>query len=526
MTIPPSFPPPSGSALPPGVRRVIAVGGGRPGAGHSIVAANLALYLAQLGRKVVVVDADPCGATLHTMLDVEPPPPADPVDHLADEELVPVPTPIPGLALLPQLYSVGSTVPVRPGRKPRWARGLRQLDADYILLDLGPGTAPAALDLFMDADLGVCVTTPEPPSVEATYRLMRALLQRRVRRMLLNDRFKLRMVERALAELPPLPSPLDLVRAIARYDSRIAERAANELAQMRPRLVVNGTRLRQDNELGPAMVDMATRYLGVNVDYVGHVEQDDAVWLSVVRRKPLLLDSPTSKSARNVERIARRILALATSREQPRPAEPVSLTEREPNLYEVLWTHRGATDEELRRAYKRQRDIYQPGSLPITSLLSDAELARERARVEEAHGTLLDPVRRRAYDLSVFPDAEDTGRGARPEVDSAVLAERAMLREELAREIHAETEFTGRLLQRVRESLGIEIEDIAQQTKIASAHVRAIEAEDFGSLPAQVYTRGFVQQIAKLLGLDPTQVTRTYLRRMRQWQKSQDVPPA
>lgn len=524
--MPSSLPPPSGSALPPGVRRVIAVGGGRPGTGHSIVAANLALYLAQLGRKVVLVDADPSGATLHTMLDVEPPPPADPVDPLAEEELVPVPTPIPGLALLPQLYSVGSTVPVRPGRKPRWARGLRQLDADYILLDLGPGTTPAALDLFSDADLGVCVTTPEPPSVEATYRFVRALFQRRVRRSLLKDRFKLRMVERALAELPPLPSPIDLVRALARYDSRLSERAALELAQIRPRLVVNGARLRQDSELGPAMVDMAARYLGASLDYVGHVEQDDAVWLSVVRRKPLLLDSPTSKSARNVERIARRILALATAREQPRPAEPISLSEQEPTLYEVLWTHRGATDEELRRAYKRQRDIYQPGSLPITSLLSDAELARERARVEEAHGTLLDPVRRRAYDISMFPDAADSERRARPEVDSAVLAERAMLREELAREIHAETEFTGRLLQRVRESLGIEIEDIAQQTKIATAHVRAIEAEEFGSLPAQVYTRGFVQQIAKLLGLDPTQVTRTYLRRMRQWQKSQDVPPA
>src|SRR5690606_20462053 len=113
----------------------------------------------------------------------------------------------------------------------------------------------------------------------------------------------------------------------------------------------------------------------------------------------------------------------------PRTPEPVSLVEEEPTLYEVLWTHRGATDEDLRRAYKRQRDIYQPGSLPITSLLSDAELGRERARVEEAHGTLLDPVRRRAYDLSIFPDAADLAHSARPVPDGAVLAERAMLRE-------------------------------------------------------------------------------------------------
>lgn len=489
------------------------------------MAVNLAVYLAQLGRKVVLVDSDPCGATLHTMLDVEPGRPRESPDPLADEELVPIPTPIPGLALIPQFYSTGSTVPIRPGRKPRWARGLRQLDADYIILDLGPGTAPATLDLFLDADLGVCVTSPEPPSVEATYRLVRTVFLRRVRRMLIKDRFKLRMLERALAELDPLPSPVELVRAAARYDSGISQQAALELARLRPLLVVNGTRLRQDSELGSAMVDMAARYLGCSVDYVGHVEQDDAVWLSVVRRKPLLIDATTSKSARNLERIARRILALATSRTPPREVQPVSAEERDPTLYEVLWTHRGATDEDLRRACKRQRDIYQPGSLPITSLLREAELVREQARVEEAHDTLLDPVRRRAYDLSTFPDADDTAERTQPQEDGAILAERAMLREELAREIHAETEFTGRLLQRVRESQGVEIEDIARQTKIASAHVRSIEAEEFGKLPAQVYTRGFVQQLAKLLGLDPTQVTRTYLRRMRQWQKSQDSTP-
>ena len=91
-----------------------------------------------------------------------------------------------------------------------------------------------------------------------------------------------------------------------------------------------------------------------------------------------------------------------------------------------------------------------------------------------------------------------------------------LLRQELAREISAETEFTGRLLRKVREAQGIELEDIAKQTKIALSHLRAIEAEAFTELPALVYTRGFVQQLAKYLKLDPTQVTRTFLRRMRE----------
>ncbi len=67
----------------------------------------------------------------------------------------------------------------------------------------------------------------------------------------------------------------------------------------------------------------------------------------------------------------------------------------------------------------------------------------------------------------------------------------------------------------MREAQGVEIEGIAKHTKIAQGHLRAIEAEAFSELPALVYTRGFVRELAKFLKLDPTQVTRTYLRRMR-----------
>lgn len=498
------------------VRHVIAVGGGRGGVGKSVLAVNLAVYLAQLGRTVALVDADPSGAELHTVLGVRVPATLGLEDD-DEDELATLPTAVPGLLLSPQTYGLGSTIPVRPGRKARWARRLRQLEVDYVLVDLGASTGPTTLDLFLTADLGVCVAAPEPPSVETTYRFARALFQRALRRALVSDRFKLRLVERAQAELPPLPSPQALIRVLSRYDSAVGDFAASELAKIRPRLVVNSVRLRNDSELGPAMCELGARYLGIGFDYVGHVEQDDAVWLSVVRRKPLLIDSPTSKSARNIERIARRVLALATSRDQGHPEEKRPIVPQDPNLYEVLGTHRGATDEELRRAYKRQREIFQSDSLPLTSLLDDPELATEQARIEEAHDTLLDPVRRRAYDVSVFPEPEEQEPRKPLVSDAALAAERAMLQRELAREINAETEFTGALICKVRESQGVEIDDIARHTKISIAHLRAIEAEDFGNLPALVYTRGFVQQIAKFLKLDPTQVTRTYLRRMRAW---------
>src|SRR5690606_6203137 len=101
------------------------------------------------------------GPALHCMLGVEMPAPIGAPDPFETEELNPAPTHIPGLSLLAQRYVQNSTVPERPGRKPRWAKGLRHLDAEYIIIDLGPGTAPATLDLFQTADFSICVTAPD-----------------------------------------------------------------------------------------------------------------------------------------------------------------------------------------------------------------------------------------------------------------------------------------------------------------------------------------------------------------------------
>jgi flagellar biosynthesis protein FlhG len=70
----------------------------------------------------------------------------------------------------------------------------------------------------------------------------------------------------------------------------------------------------------------------------------------------------------------------------------------------------------------------------------------------------------------------------------------------------------------VRQSQGIELKEIAERTKISKSHLLAIEEEQFEALPAVVYVRGFVNEIAKYLKLDPPQVQRTYLRRLRESQ--------
>ena len=517
----PTLPPPG--ALVRG-RRVIAVGGGRGGVGKSVLTVNLGMYFAQLGKSVVICDADPSGGNLHSMLGLAEPA-LVPVDADAPRGgsptggAKPISTSIPGLALLPSSFDLLTATPTKPTRRTHWMQRISNLPADYVLVYLGNSTSTATLDLFLGADVAIVVAAPEPVAIETTYGFLRALFARAFRRRIMKERHKLKLVERALLGMSPNASPHDIIGSIHRIDHSLARVAAQELARLAPRLVVSQTRLRTDLELGPAMGSISQRFLGVPLDYLGQVEHDDAIWLSVRKRTPLLIESPTSKGARNIERIARRILALLASHEARGPSQAPVEDWRGPspmNLYDVLAISRTAADDEIRRAYKRQREIFRDQSFPVVSVVTPRALRDEQARIEEAYDTLLDANKRRAYDLSTFPHEARGEEQPRRRLDEAQSAELAMLQAELAREITAETQFTGDLLRRVRESQGVELLEIAQRTKISTIHLRAIEAESPAELPALVYVQGFVTEIAKFLKLDPMQVTRTYLSRYRE----------
>jgi flagellar biosynthesis protein FlhG len=100
-------------------------------------------------------------------------------------------------------------------------------------------------------------------------------------------------------------------------------------------------------------------------------------------------------------------------------------------------------------------------------------------------------------------------------VRSAAQAEALAMRRELARMLGPDTEFSGEVLRKVREAQGVELSDVTARTKIPRSHLEAIEDERFDVLPAPVYVRGFLGEIAKFYDLDAVQVQTTYLRRMK-----------
>lgn len=527
-------------------RRVIAVTGAKGGVGKTLLSANLGIYLATIGRRVVVVDADPSLANVHTFLGAPRPvatstyvPPMPTFLRATDVNLdafgpsrtlggpraglaaplpeAPLPqaedvlleTPIPGLSTMH--LGVDEMLPGRPRRVSR--RSIREhianIDADYVVVDLGSGIDSPLLDFFADADLALFVAMPEPTSIENTFTFIRHSFVRTLRRALEDTEARDRL-STWLEKLGPAPAPLDLLRHLEAKGDPLAPLVADHMSKFPFRIVFNQTRLRGDLELGDRMRSATSRRFGLSLSYLGYVDHDDTVWTCVRSHRPLLVEYPGTKASKSIEKIARRLLALDASKERPRPERTVP-----PDTHhDMLEVERGATDEEIRRAYKRAKEVYSPDALCCYGLFDEPGLRSLRARLDEAYDVLLDPARRRPYELSVFP-ADSAPAPSREGTPSLMAMSPAPA-------ITPDTEFRGPLIRAVRESLGLEIRDVCARSKIGTGYVRAIEEDDYASLPALVYVRGFVHEIAKILRLDPEQVSRTYTKHYKRFIEEQE----
>jgi hypothetical protein len=78
-------------------------------------------------------------------------------------------------------------------------------------------------------------------------------------------------------------------------------------------------------------------------------------------------------------------------------------------------------------------------------------------------------------------------------------------------ELPPDAEFNGELLRKVRTAAGLSLHQVADRTRISARHLENVEADRYGSLPAPVYLRGILMNLARELGLDGLKVSKSYL---------------
>ncbi len=292
--------------------RVISIGGGKGGVGKTFVAANLAVALSRMGKRVVAVDCDLEGANLHTSLGV-PTPPKSLADFVAQREddlgKLLVETGAPGLQLIAGTHAHLGDAQPNHLRRVRLMRALRRLDADFVVADLGAGTHSSVLDYFLVGGEGLIVLQPEPTSVENAYSFLRAAFYRRMRLAMVGHGVR-RLVTEAMDQRNErgIRNPIDLLREIESTDPDEGARFVETMRSFRPRIVVNGVRTAEDVKLGFAVCSVCRKYFGIEAEYLGYVNHDEAVRRSVAARRPVVETDAGSDAAIYLQRIARKIV--------------------------------------------------------------------------------------------------------------------------------------------------------------------------------------------------------------------------
>ena len=181
----------------------------------------------------------------------------------------------------------------------------------------------------------------------------------------------------------------------------------------------------------------------------------------------------------------------------PSPSQSPRSPAREPELtQEQEVAQRQAP---IAREDKRPEPPVRPElSRADAALRNDPMLPAERPELVKTVSDVVEPRKR----PTLPPPAQ---------LSASAKAKKRILSPSIAMELTGDVEYGGSLLRRLRESTGASLDEVAEITKVGKRHLIAIETNDFAALPAAVYTRGFVAEYARVLGLDVAQVTKSFM---------------
>ena len=193
------------------------------------------------------------------------------------------------------------------------------------------------------------------------------------------------------------------------------------------------------------------------------------------------------------------------------------------NYYEILELKANAPQHEVTTAYERARSTYAGDNPAIYTIFSEQEARELLVLIDEAYSILGNQQLRNIYDQKLHGGAKtaaDLSYDAIIEASRQMYPEPKPIKKEISfkrdeafeKEILTQDHWDGGFLQKVREYKNISPQHMHEITKINPWYVTSIESMDPGGLPAVVFVRGYVVQIAKALALDEKKVADSYMK--------------
>lgn len=249
--------------------RVITVTSGKGGVGKSNTSINLALQFKKYGKRVIILDADFGLANIEIMFGTVP------KHNLCDliyqgKSITDIITWGPGeVGFISGGSGIAGMTNLSRDYLTYIIQNLAELDAiaDVIIIDTGAGISDAVLEFLVASGEILLVTTPEPTSITDSY---------------------------------------SLIKALNRH-----ERFSKENSQIK----VIANRVNSDEEghnLFKKLNMVVARYLGLNIEYLGAIPQDQQLANSVMQQTPVSLAHPNAKSSKAFANITARLMNMET----------------------------------------------------------------------------------------------------------------------------------------------------------------------------------------------------------------------
>ena len=280
----------------------LSVGSGKGGVGKSMLAANLAIFLAKAGRRVCLADLDLGGADIHILFGMFAPA-RSLGDFLRDDRIniEDILLRVPGfhdLRILPGVTDTLQSVNMAFSEKQRLLKALTTIDTDVLLLDIGAGVGLHTLDFFMMSELQVCVTTPEPTAIMDFYTFLQLATLRRAMNAFPNQHpVHNALREHSFSSLAEVFTLAESMQEGAKADIETALHFFNPLLVVNmvgAGAYVNLLKLRQ----------LSKNYIGIYLPVLGEIPSDPAVQEAVCSFTPVAETAPHSPAGQALASIA------------------------------------------------------------------------------------------------------------------------------------------------------------------------------------------------------------------------------
>ena len=248
--------------------QILSITSGKGGVGKTSLLCNIAARFGQMGKQVLLIDADLGLANVDILMGISPKATLEQLftgEKTLDEILLPGP---PGVTVLPSGSGVKELTHLSDEQVLQLMNALEALDRkfDVLLIDTGAGIGKNVLEFNAAAQDVLVVANPEPTSITDAYAIIKILFRDHGVKT-----FKL-----IVNSVKSRKAALDVYRHIT---------------------------------------TVADKYLpGANIEFLGHVMFDENVSLAIIERKLLVESRPDSAAAQCVASIVERLVEEAGTR--------------------------------------------------------------------------------------------------------------------------------------------------------------------------------------------------------------------